>query len=241
MASDGGASFTYGPGVTLGGRGRAMSCTFHGCPGNCGVSLYPRMSSPADAGGAPFGFGRLAGGVCAQRAAATARKIISLILDLPDSGQCSTAAADAMWRTHSCVPRPHCGDARRTPPASTVPRRASTRVSMRHARVRAPREGVRHVGRRGLAWLFRDKSLHDSQLLLHVLQRDALGFRDRRSSTTKNCSTIMAEKNTNGAAAGRCGDHRESSSAISAVMNQCVKLPRLWPLARTRLGKTSLR
>ena len=28
---------------------------------------------------------------------------------------------------------------------------------------------------------------------------------------------------------------------ISAFVTQCVKLPRLWPLARTRVGKTSLR
>ncbi len=52
MASEGGASFSRGrPGVTLAGRGRSMSCTFHFCPGICGVSVYPRTSSPAEGGG----------------------------------------------------------------------------------------------------------------------------------------------------------------------------------------------
>src|SRR5664280_1310218 len=52
MASEGGASFNKGvPGDTFTGRGRSMSCTFHFWPGIWGVSLYPRTSSPADAGG----------------------------------------------------------------------------------------------------------------------------------------------------------------------------------------------
>jgi len=31
------------------------------------------------------------------------------------------------------------------------------------------------------------------------------------------------------------------SSGVRAFMIQCVELPRLWPFARTRVGKTSLR
>ena len=63
------------------------------------------------------------------------------------------------------------------------------------------------------------------------------GYND---NTTKNCSTIMAEKNTKGTApeaAAMAGNLLE----ITALVIQCVALPRLWPYARTRLGKTSLR
>ena len=54
----------------------------------------------------------------------------------------------------------------------------------------------------------------------------------------KNCKTIISEKNTKGYApddAAMSGKVPE----INAFMNQCEKLPRLWPLARTLLGKTS--
>src|ERR1700729_3181533 len=58
--------------------------------------------------------------------------------------------------------------------------------------------------------------------------------------TTKNCTTIMAEKNMNGMDL----DHAASvgnANEIAAFISQCDKLPRLCPLARTRLGNTSLR
>src|SRR5580704_12714363 len=58
-------------------------------------------------------------------------------------------------------------------------------------------------------------------------------------ATTTSCTTIMAEKKTNGAAfedAATIGNPHE----ISAFMIQCVELPRLCPLARTAVGKTSL-
>src|ERR1700674_3736140 len=57
--------------------------------------------------------------------------------------------------------------------------------------------------------------------------------------TAKNCSTIMAEKNMNGMDL----DHAASvgnANEIAAFISQCDKLPRLCPLARTRLGNTSL-
>src|ERR1700733_542312 len=57
--------------------------------------------------------------------------------------------------------------------------------------------------------------------------------------TTKNCSTIMAEKNMNGMDL----DHAASvgnANEIAAFISQCDRLPRLCPLARTRLGNTSL-
>jgi len=41
-------------------------------------------------------------------------------------------------------------------------------------------------------------------------------------------------------AAGRVRPQRKSSE-MRAFMIQCVELPRLWPFARTRVGKTSLR
>src|SRR5882724_3303924 len=59
------------------------------------------------------------------------------------------------------------------------------------------------------------------------------------NSTTTNCSTIMAAKNTKGMGfdfAASTGKIPE----INAFMIQCVELPRLCPLARTRLGNTSL-
>ena len=60
------------------------------------------------------------------------------------------------------------------------------------------------------------------------------------SKTTKNWTTIITAKNANGAApedAATTGNMPE----IIAFMIQWVKLPRLWPCARTRFGKTSLR
>src|SRR5258708_1471828 len=59
------------------------------------------------------------------------------------------------------------------------------------------------------------------------------------NKTTKNWSPIMREKKTNGyppEEAARSGKIPE----ISAFINQCEKLPKLWPLALTRLGNTSL-
>src|SRR5258708_17490286 len=59
------------------------------------------------------------------------------------------------------------------------------------------------------------------------------------NKTTKNWSPILREKKTNGyppEEAARSGKIPE----ISAFINQCEKLPKLWPLALTRLGNTSL-
>jgi hypothetical protein len=62
----------------------------------------------------------------------------------------------------------------------------------------------------------------------------------RKRRTRTNWSTIIAQKNTNGrdretaAMAGK-------SAEMSAFMIQCVALPRLWPRARTAVGKISLR
>src|SRR5579862_1449422 len=59
-----------------------------------------------------------------------------------------------------------------------------------------------------------------------------------QKSTTKNCTAIIAEKNTNGYPpdfAATAGNPREIIPAIS----QCEKLPRLCPAARTRFGNTS--
>src|SRR5437868_1065111 len=61
-----------------------------------------------------------------------------------------------------------------------------------------------------------------------------------QNSTTKNCSTAMDAKNTNGAAWDEAARIGNSWDTI-AFMNQWEKLPRLWPFARTRLGKISLR
>ena len=57
--------------------------------------------------------------------------------------------------------------------------------------------------------------------------------------TTKNCSAIISEKKTN-------GDPPEEAAIkvkipeIKAFMTQCAELPKLWPLALMRFGKTSL-
>jgi hypothetical protein len=64
-------------------------------------------------------------------------------------------------------------------------------------------------------------------------------FRDRAAHNIRDCSTIITGKKRTGIsrtmppAAGKTPD-------IRAFMNQCEELPRLWPFARTRWGKTSL-
>src|SRR3989442_7598543 len=50
----------------------------------------------------------------------------------------------------------------------------------------------------------------------------------------------MTAKTTNGAAPDLAAIV-ENTPEIKAFMNQCVKLPRLCPFARTRFGKTSLK
>ena len=60
------------------------------------------------------------------------------------------------------------------------------------------------------------------------------------NSTTKNCSAIISAKKTNGAPPERAASMGKIHE-MSAAITQCVKLPRLCPLARTRFGKTSLR
>src|ERR1035441_9626481 len=58
--------------------------------------------------------------------------------------------------------------------------------------------------------------------------------------TTKNWTTVITAKRTNGAGRER-GATVGKVKAMMAFMIQWVKLPRLWPLARTRLGNISLR
>src|ERR1017187_3282111 len=60
------------------------------------------------------------------------------------------------------------------------------------------------------------------------------------SQTTKNWTTVITAKRTNGAGRDRWATSGKVK-AMMAFMIQWVKLPRLWPLARTRLGNTSLR
>src|SRR5947209_19095447 len=59
------------------------------------------------------------------------------------------------------------------------------------------------------------------------------------NSTTKNCTTIIAAKNTNGApfeCVAICGNANE----ITAFMIQCADEPKLCPFDRTAVGNTSL-
>src|SRR5271163_759217 len=59
------------------------------------------------------------------------------------------------------------------------------------------------------------------------------------NNTTKNCSTIINEKNTNGYPPDFAASNGNVNE-ITAFMIQCEKLPRLCPLSRTRFGNTSL-
>jgi hypothetical protein len=72
----------------------------------------------------------------------------------------------------------------------------------------------------------------------HVFQRDALGLREDKQHDEELSYHHDREK---------CGRHGGGMSAeqgkiheSTAVMNQCVKLPRLCPFALTALGKISL-
>src|ERR1039458_9991732 len=79
----------------------------------------------------------------------------------------------------------------------------------------------------------------DPHLLLHLLQGDSLGF-GISEQHHEELQHHHAAKNANGAAPDLAASEGNVPD-IAAAITQCVKLPRLCPLARTRLGNTSLR
>src|SRR5262249_19267775 len=85
IASEGGVSVNGCPGATLRARGRFISCTFHFWSGSCGVSLYPRTSSPADAGiWLPPFFGAAGGAPCCAATTRAVAKTIKLFIRPPE-------------------------------------------------------------------------------------------------------------------------------------------------------------
>ena len=79
----------------------------------------------------------------------------------------------------------------------------------------------------------------DPQLFLDLLQGDALGFghdEQHPDQLPDHASGVEGEGPRRRTARRSWG----RSTRSAAAMTQCVKLPRAWPRARTRLGKISL-